>query len=115
MRAAGGASTQMTNVTIRASKFTGNLATDRGGAINLQSGSLILESSVFERNAVTAASISDIGTGGAIAIIDACSTGVCAPAIANITNSNFSANHAFQAGGALYFATANAGDKHASF
>jgi len=59
---------------------------------------------------VTAATLVDVGTGGALAVIDECANGNCPAANANIQNSNFTSNFAFQAGGALYYAGSNPGD-----
>jgi len=39
-----------TNVSITTSNFTSNVATDRGGAVNLQAGYLTLSSSTFTNN-----------------------------------------------------------------
>ena len=96
-------------MSIDGSVFTSNVATDRGGALNLQAGALTLSGSTFSGNSVTAPTIADVGTGGAVSVIDACLSGACQPATANITNTNFTGNMAFQAGGALYYSAANTG------
>lgn len=98
-----------TNVTLSGSTFDSNVATDRGGAINLQAGSLTVSNSTFLRNSATAPRSTQVGTGGALAVVDSCASGVCTPAIAVLTNASFSANNARQAGGALYFSATSAG------
>ena len=96
-------------MSIDGSVFTSNVATDMGGALNLQAGALTLSRSTFSSNSVTAPTTTDIGTGGAVSVIDTCLSTACQPAIATITNTNFTGNVAFQAGGALYYSAANAG------
>ncbi len=59
---------------------------------------------------VTASTLVDIGTGGAVSVIDACANANCPAANAVILDSNFTSNFAFQAGGALYYAGSNTGN-----
>lgn len=98
-----------TNVTVAGCNFTGNVATDRGGAVNLQAGALVISDSTFVSNRATAATLTDVGTGGGLAIIDSCSNTPCPAASARLTNTSFSSNFAFQAGGGLYFSGSNPG------
>ena len=106
---AGEASDVPTNVTIASSTFSGNAATDRGGAVNLQAGNLIITDTTFSNNQATAATISDVGTGGALSVIDACNAARCPTAVANVRSSTFTNNYAFQAGGAVFYRGANTG------
>lgn len=50
LSAAGSGTSSPTNVSIATSTFTSNVATDRGGAVNLQAGYLTLTTSTFTNN-----------------------------------------------------------------
>ena len=106
---AGQAMNVPTNVSIINTAFNGNTATDRGGAVNLQAGNLLITGSTFNNYRATAASIADIGTGGALSVIDACTVSSCPAAVASLQNSTFTGNSAFQAGGGIYFSGTNQG------
>lgn len=58
---------------------------------------------------MTAATLQDVGAGGAVSVIDECANTNCPAAYAVIQDSNFTSNFAFQAGGALYYAGSNTG------
>lgn len=99
-----------TNVTVSDSTFRGNTVTDRGGAVNLQAGTLAISGTLFDGNQALVASVQDIGTGGALSVIDACSGGKCPSATASLFNCTFLNNFAFQAGGGAYYNSRNPGE-----
>lgn len=85
------------------------MATDRGGAVSMQAGNLGISNTSFAGNQVLVASPQDVGTGGALAVIDGCSSGGCPFAAASVQGSIFVNNFAYQAGGAVYFDAGNPG------
>lgn len=57
---------------------------------------VICQGSSFTGNVATGQGSTNVGTGGALAVVDACTSSSCGAAAAIITNSNFNDNFADQ-------------------